>query len=279
MKNAISVTDNFGKRVNSSDTTWFATAAVGVIHEFTHACWASNMWTRGLHEIIDPMELPGSPPVAYPEGIEYNEFFACSATYFAKSPRATFGSDMRYAYSLLHDASGCGDPTIGNVETWTQRYHRWPMFGAYLGYHFTDPDTTIERSLLSRWARNVTDWGDGNVGMDRTFCGLAGILESSEFASLGYAPTGEYGGHDGWYRLKKLFSDYGIARWVDCGEDVTAYGFGPDYSPYVSAGQFQKVDNWPVESWRALWEYAIPPEFLLNSSNVDVWTAYPDTDY
>ena len=275
-KNAISITDNFGKRVSSSDTTWFLTAAVGALHEFTHACWESNVWTRGLHEITDPWGYPGGPTSPYVEGGDYNEFFACAAGYFAKSPAATFGSDMRYAYSLLDDGmTPCEDPSVGGVSTRNQRYHLWPMFGAYLGYQFTDPDTTIEMSLLSRWARSVTDWGGGNVGTDRSFCGLAGILDSSEFSSLGYAPAGEYEGHDGWYRLNGLFSDYGIARYVDCSDEVAAYGFGPDYSAYTSAGQFQKVDNDTAWSFNALWEYAIPPEFVLDNDNLGTWTSYP----
>jgi hypothetical protein len=115
--NAISVTDNFGKRAGSSDTTWFVTAAVGALHEFTHACWESNLRTRGLHEIHDPQELPNSPPTPYLEGLDYNEFFACAATYFAKSPPDSFGSDMRYAYSLMDGIDPCGDPSIGDVDT------------------------------------------------------------------------------------------------------------------------------------------------------------------
>jgi hypothetical protein len=66
------------------------------------------------------------------------------------------------------------------------------MFVAYLGYRF-DAGKAIEQSLIGRWARNVTDWGGGNVGMDRTFCGLAGLLDDDyEFGLLGYAPPGEY---------------------------------------------------------------------------------------
>lgn len=113
--------------------------------------------------------------------------------------------------------------------------------------------------------------------MERTFCGLAGILDDDqEFGSiLGYAPGN---GYDGGHRVSQLFSNYGIARWVDppvlTQGNPQPYDFGPAFSPCRSAGQFRKIDiNQYAQN--ALWEYAIPPEFVLDNGGVGTWTSYP----
>lgn len=267
--NALSVTDNYGNRTTGGFSEWPLDAAVGVVHEFTHLCWESNTRSYGLHT---PTTEAGG---------DYNELLACASEYLAVPRSAPLQYDLRYVYSVLHpkypdDIQGCGDPNTEPAVANDQRYALWRLFGAYLGYQFHDshPDS-LQRSLISRWARNVTDWGGGNVGMERTFCGLARILDNdSEFGDiLGYAP-GE--GYDGGHRVSQLFSNYGIARWVDfpvfnAPPDSQPYYFGPDFSPFGSAGQFDKIDAGPA----AIWEYAIPPEFVLDGDNVGSWTSYP----
>jgi hypothetical protein len=258
--NSVSVTDNFGNRGDDTED-WPVAAAHGAIHEFVHTCWNSNSYTYGQH-------TPDN------ESGDYNEFLACASEYLAVPLSAPLGGDLRYIYSVLHDSdAACKDPCIGGptVKASDQRYHLWRLFGAYLGYQFNDPDS-LQNALISRWARNVTTWENDDTGMERTFCGLARILDGEEFE--------EVLGHDsGADRVGQLFSNYGIARWVNH-ETATPgnpqpYYFGPDFSPCRSAGQFRKVDKDTTWSFNALWEYAIPPEFILDEDNVGNWTAYP----
>jgi hypothetical protein len=257
--NSVSVTDNFGNR-GSDQTDWPLVAALGAVHEFTHACWQSNYDSYGSH---------GGD---YWSG-DYNELLACSSEYLGKPPSANLGGDLRYIYSVLNDYSAlCKDPCKGeDVRAQDQRYHLWRLFGAYLGYQFNDPDT-LQNALISRWARNETTWPNSNTGMERTFCGLARVLNDAQYDSLL--------GHDtGAERVSQLFANYGIARWVDYpilpSGNPQVYDFGPDFSAYDDAGQFNKHDNDPEWAYNALWEYVMPPEFILDGDNVGVWTSYP----
>ena len=79
--------------------------------------------------------------------------------------------------------------------------------------------------------------------------------------------------------MSQLFANYGIARWVDYpilpSGSSQVYDFGADFSPYYDAGQFDKHDNSAQYGQNALWEYVMPPEFILDGDNVGVWTTYP----
>jgi hypothetical protein len=268
--NSLAVTDDFGNR-SETYPLWPVTAAHGTIHEFTHLCWDSNTYSYGTHN------------VTYGEPTEYNELLACSSEYLAGPSPSDLRNDVRYAYSVLHDADTdrpeCKEPALPGTPAEVaalvsaQRYHLWRLFGAYLGYEFHDADS-LQQSVISRWARHRTPLTDR---MERTFCGLAEILDDdSEFGStLGYG--GMYGS-DGAYRTAHLFSNYGIARWVNypvfnSPSGYEPYYFGPDFSPSGSAGQFRKIDA----GAGAVWEYAIPPEFLVGGENLGQWTSYPDT--
>ena len=261
--NSVKVNDSGGNSAANPDSTlWPAKAASGVVHEFAHACWSSNSSTYGRH---------------YKEThrADYNELLACGSGYLAKRQPETLEQDVCYAYSILCDRGNCYDPTQATSPK-GQRYKLWAIFSAYLGHRFHD-ESSIGGSLLSQWAQNLTD-RNGNVRMERTFCGLAEILGGASYDWLGDAPPGGYG--DGVYRVNKVFSDYGIARWLNSPEitnpsnpDDKPYYFGPDYSPSVSIKQFHKVDA----DTDAIWEYAIPPEFVLDLGDFNVWTEYPDT--
>lgn len=262
--NAISITDCRGKRVGSDMTDWPLMAALTAVHEFTHACWQSNECTYGTNYTETSLTFR----------YDYNELFANASTYLALPPRRTLQYDVRYAYSILSDPWGdvCVDPSTPDVKTWTQRYSLWSIFGAYLGHRF-HRDDLIENSLLSRWSRNLTDRGSG-LKLERTFCGLAELLKDADYDTLGFAT----GNRDlGGYRASRLFSDYGIARYVDSDVLDPAYSFG-EYSPSRDAGQFRKIDA-NEYSDMALWELAIPPEFELDGANANTWDEYPKTEY
>ncbi len=263
--NAMMVEDSHGN--TTADTTdWPLKAAQGVCHEFGHACWSSNSKTHGTQ---------------YTETLrhDYNELLACAAGYLAKPPFEPLNADVRYAYSILSDYGICYDPNYGSISVEQQRYKLWYIIAAYLGYRFHD-ESSISASLLSRWARNITD-RDGIKRMERTFCGLAEILDDDrDYEWLGYAGPE---GYDGGYRLNRVFSEYGIARWMNSPTLSTPshpsdkpYWFGPDYSPTVSTGQFRKIHDgqWAVN---ALWEFAIPPEYVLDLDDFNIWTEVPDT--
>jgi len=263
--NSLSVTDNYGNR-GSDETLWPKVAAAGAVHEFTHLCWASNSWSHGSHWL-------------FYEPVAYNELLACASEYMAVPPDTNLGGDLRYIYSVLDDAgsdSTCWDPSRmrQHVKPHDQRYHLWRLFGAYLAYQFDAPDS-LQNSLIARWAQNVTDWGNDDVGMERTFCGLARILDDDEEYEdlLGHETGAE--------RMSQLFANYGVARWVDYpilpSGSPQVYDFGADFSPHYSAGQFDKHDNSYLYGQNALWEYVMPPEFVLDGDNIDTWTAYPDT--
>ena len=258
--NAVSVNDAEGNAIGDDDEThWPKQSAQQVCHEFTHACWSSNMLTYGWH-------YAEASSGRYPD---YNELFACGSEILL-IPEPWWWShrwDLRYAYSVLNDMGTCVDPPSSEttVDRNSNRYHLWKLFAAYLGWRFQDPD--VGNTLLSRWSQNLTD-RDNVLAMERTFCGLAVLLDDDElYGYLGYGPE-----WDGAWRVSNVFADYGIARWVDDDGYDPAFYFGPDYSPCWSQGQFRKVDSGSL----AYWELAIPPEFVLGADNVDQWTGYPD---
>ena len=244
--NSISVSDSYGKRVGSSNTSWPLMAAGGVAHEFTHLCWDSNHDTYGTHT-----------SARFRANLDYNELFACAATHITGAPRANLVYDVRHGYSLLSAGVNCRETTFGGVNLGGERYRLWTLFGAYLSYQFPRPPVSpsIEESLLHKWSTFLYDYG-GEQKLEPTFCGLAQILDDdSEYGYLGYADPGEF---DGGYRVSEVFSDYGIARWVDSDSLDIAYTFGSDFSPSVSVGQFRKIISDTVAN--AVWEFAIPKD-------------------
>ncbi len=260
--NAVSVTDGDGNVIGGSDEEhWPRQSAQQACHEFTHLIWSSNgsTWSTLYREAASP-----NPP-------DYNELFSCAAEYLIRPEPDTLKWDVRYSYSLLNDmigAAACVDPPASESyhDRNYNRYQLWGLFAAYLGYRFSDPE--IENTLLSQWGRHYREVG-GESGMERSLCGLAHVLSDADWADdIPGCPI-----WDGACRTARLFSDYGIARWVnDAGVD-SAYYFGDDYSPYWDRGQFMKVDD----GAGAFWELAKPPEFVLNGTNVGQWSEYPDT--
>ena len=262
--NCVLVTDGSGNAFlgDPEEELWPRHSAQQVCHELTHMIWNSN---TSSHD-VQYREAPNFRPP------DYNELFACSSEYLVipAPSSAAKNWDSRYAYSLLNDlGTVCVDPPayMDNEDRNMQRYHLWKLFGAYLGYRFRDP--VIENTLLSRWARNRTvRFPHDPPAMERTFCGLALLLDDFEYRPLGNGPP--WGGA---YRTSKVFADYGIARYVDDNGYDEAYWFGPDYSPCRDQRQFRKIDTNPL----AYWELAIPPDFVLDADNVGQWVAYPDT--
>ena len=174
--NSVRVGDLDGNELDSTDESlWPRRSAQQASHEFTHMCWASNTETYDVH---------------YTEQYkDYNELFACAAEYLVVPPIDSLGWDFRYAYSILDDINEPYDPSYSeppesmplNIRNF-QRYHLWRLFGAYLGWRFRD--SSIEETLLSRWAQNLTE-RDGSWAMERTFCGLTKILSEGEYLALG----------------------------------------------------------------------------------------------
>lgn len=270
--NSVRVSDREGNELGSTDEElWPRQSAQQASHEFTHMCWASNTETYDVHYHEEYQNNPR----------DYNELFACSAEYLVVPPVDCLRWDLRYGYSILDDMSegeggpsgfdpSCSDPpasmSVNNRNF--QRYHLWRLFGAYLGWRFQD--SNIEETLLSRWSRNLTQRG-GSWAMERTFCGLAKILNDQEL--YGYVGHGTPWEWPGAARASIVFADYGIARWVDHDNYDSDYYFGPSFSPCWSAGQFRKIH---LDEPAAYWELAIPPEFVLDGDNVDQWTEYPN---
>ncbi|MFH1689262.1 MAG: FlgD immunoglobulin-like domain containing protein [Candidatus Eisenbacteria bacterium] len=270
-ENSVGVADLGGNDLESTDEElWPRRSAQQACHEFTHICWDSNEKTYGVHYTEEYAVNPR----------DYWELFTCSAEYLVVPPIDSLQWDLRYGYSILDDMSeahggpsgfdpSCADPpaSMGVNGRNYQRYHLWRLFGSYLGWRFRDP--AIGETLLSRWSRNLT-YRNGSWAMERTFCGLAKILDDEElYGDIGHGTPWEGPGEA---RTSTLFADYGIARWVDHNNYDSDYYFGSDYSPCWSAGQFMKVDS----NTLAYWELAIPPEFVLDGDNVDEWTEYPD---
>ncbi len=252
----------------SGDTThWPVDAAVGAAHEMQHVQWNSDRSEHGI---------------ALGHG-NFNEFFA-SAAAMAAIPRGggTISSDTPYAQSLIGlvrttESAGCTTmANVLNVEPcvdygWTDEqdcrtgYVNWAAWSAYLMNRFAE--SSYEDDLLYRWLRARRD-SDGRYMRD--MCGLASVLDSVAYAGLGGDPLEYLGG----YRVRKVFHDYSVAKWVDSDSYSSAYSFGSTVSPTSSLGLFGKYDK-GTGGEHNCFEVAIPPMFVLDADHDSTWTYVP----
>ncbi|MEA3408941.1 MAG: hypothetical protein U9Q95_01180, partial [Candidatus Eisenbacteria bacterium] len=97
----------------------------------------------------------------------------------------------------------------------------------------------------------------------RDMCGLAEELDDSYYSYLD--------GDDGWDRLREVFHDCAIAKWVDNGNLDSAYDFGDLISPTESFGLFKKINDDTL----GCWELAVPPTFHVGAVSDTAWGYVP----
>jgi hypothetical protein len=236
----------------AGDTTgWPVRAAVDACHEICHLLWNTDLSVlgSGLHH--------GNT----------NELLACAGAYVAKSVSGeNSGNDVPYAQSLIWKlGSGCNPAGPGFCPGWADYqdcrygYHNWAMWSAYLVEHFSDP-LDYTNDLLYGWVRATDDSGR----MTRDMCGLARVLDNSEYDHLG----GDEEEFPGGYRLAKVFHDYSVAKWIDDESYSEEYCFGDDLSVVESFELFEKNDtNYGDPNWTNCWEVAVPPIFVLGAEH------------
>ena len=257
--NSFSVSDAGGNA--SGDPSWPQKAALGAAHEFGHMLWASNADSLGARR----------------QHGNFNELHAGIAAYVARATWGNIGTyDFPYAQSLLwlfgplggsraqcwHLSEGDTITSVGDPEDRMYAYRTRAMFIAYLMEHFHEEDYTDD--LLYQWAR-LRDGEDGPLMRD--MCGLARVLDDDGlYSDLGGSPP-----RPGNYRIRKVFHNYSIARWLDDSTKSEYYSFGDDYSPTGNAGLFRKLSG----DTNSCWENAVPPQFVVGDEADSTWRYVP----
>jgi len=257
--NAFHITDAHGNE--SGDPSWPQKAAVGAAHEFGHVLWASNTVALGSRS----------------QHGDFDEFHAGVAAYVARTTWGSIGSaDLPYAQSLLWLFYGGGPPcahvdegtvascdtSFADLEDCMTGYRTRALFIAYLMQHFHDED--YEDDLLYQWAR-IRDGAEGPLIRD--MCGLARVLDDDSL----YVDLGGGLPWPGNYRVRQVFHNYSIAKWLDDSTKSPYYSFGEDFSPTENACLFKKNPDDTV----GCWENAVPPQFTVGVEADSVWRHVP----
>jgi hypothetical protein len=143
--------------------------------------------------------------------------------------------NLRYDLSLISFDLNAYDPEY--------------LWGIYLAQHFAADTTRIEDDLLYKWFRNP------NPHM----YGLAQTLANPEYSYLG--------GSTGPQRLRNLFHDYSLAKWINNSSPSFfqgKYGFTHGIMPSWTPGFFVNTNNPCFPSAATV----IPPRYLVGAERV-----------
>ncbi len=263
-KNSVGVTDGRGKC--QGDTTWVRYVSDGVAHEFTHMIDFSNYSTHGIRDDI---------------GAAFVELFPSAASVIVKPHIGGIGEDdIPYGQSLITmfidttflcrtvgATAPC--PSIAGLveEDCRTRYATFALWTSYLSHRFGE--LPYDEHPVYGWIRAR----DEEQKLAPDMCGLADVFDGDQFSDLGgTAPN------PGEFRLREVFSDFGVAKWVDSDSLDSVYDFGGYVSPGGSFGLFQKLDGGTGPYGDAhlnCWEIAIPPKHLMDAAHEAMWRTVP----
>jgi hypothetical protein len=193
--------------ISSQDPNWHASGdRVSLVtqHEFQHLASASRGANSG----------PGFP----------NEMQSQTAEYLV-------GASVRDAQrAILNSVYDRGLVNVDSPDGFDiHHYTNWYLWGIYLSQHFAADTTQVEDDLIYKWVRNRNELGV----YDQQMHGLAHVLEAPEYAGLG--------GATGSARLRNLYHNYVLAKWID-NPSPSFYsgrlGFGRGINPYETPGYF-----------------------------------------
>jgi hypothetical protein len=215
--------------ISSEDPNWHLSGErVSVVtqHEFQHLLFAS----RG-----------GSSAPGFP-----NEMFSMAAEYLVD---ASLRDDQRATDNLKYDLGLVNTVTPGGGFD-SDHYANWYLWGIYLSQQFAADTMQVEDDLLYKWVRNRNEFGF----YDQEMHGLAHVLEAPEYANLG--------GSTGAERLRNLYHNYVLAKWIN-NPSPSFYGgrlgFTRGVVPSVTPGFFDNTFL-PFAKETAL---EVPPRFLV----------------
>ncbi|MFH1865614.1 MAG: FlgD immunoglobulin-like domain containing protein, partial [Candidatus Eisenbacteria bacterium] len=233
----------------------------GASHEFGHVVWESNRSIHGQHS---------------PHG-NFNELFASASAILSNPPTGAVGYDKPYAQSLLYLIAGddcttlsptapANCPELADHQDCRTGYTTWGLWATYLAGHFHEQGYSDD--VLYKWARVQDPPDTGRLRRD--MCGLASVFDDPMYSYLGGT-----GGSPGGERLRRVFHDFSVAKWVDSAEhDTTGRYLFPEYSPRYDFGIFSKNDTVTAGSYN-YWELPIPPIFTVTEESDGTWMSVP----
>ena len=140
-------------------------------------------------------------------------------------------------------------------------YGHWYLWMAYLSQQFPGDTTKVEDDLLYRYTHYIDSTGVFN---NRMF-GLARVLDGAAYSSLGGS-----GSRPGDERLRNLFHNYSLAKWID-NPSPTYQGGRLGFSRSVDPSKLAFFDNSfnPCDRYTAV---EVPPKHRLGTSRVNADT-------
>jgi hypothetical protein len=184
-----------------------------------------------------------------------NEAFSMAAEYLVG---ASVRDSHRPLVNTIYDR-----PLVNVLDSFNAHHYRnWYLWGIYLSQQFAGDTTRIEDDLIYKWVRNKNELG----AMEQSMKGIARVLSGSEYAGLG--------GSTGADRLRNLYHNYVLAKWIDNpnpgfhgGRLGFSRGIDPSWTPGFFDNTFAPVGRNSAE--------VVPPRFLVGSERIASDLTYP----
>ncbi|MEK7347441.1 MAG: FlgD immunoglobulin-like domain containing protein [Candidatus Eisenbacteria bacterium] len=223
--------ENLFNTLVTPDSTWFVAGKhpnVRINHETQHLIYASR---------------PPKPSIGFP-----NETFSMAAEYLS-------GAGLRDAHRPLTNSVYDQSLIGGSIGL---SYSHWYLWSVYLLQQFAGDTTRVEDDLYYKWVRAT----DGSGSENNYMLGLARALDASEYSYLGGS-----GARPGDARLRNVFHNYAVAKWLDNASGSFyggKYGLGRGITPSAQPGFFDNSFN-PCDR-RSVTE--VPPKFAVGQARV-----------